>query len=64
VPLGSLTALIYIISCNIKVCHGISFACPVMCAKFKKSYWKIPRDFAHYENEFDFGCERSLAETL
>lgn len=61
-PLGSFTLLVYVSSVLFKVCHAVSFACPVIAASFKKRVKGIPRDFDTYAQrndglgEFDFDC--------
>ena len=59
VPLDSLPIVIYSLSCLLKTCHAIGFAMPVTTTKLKKKYWGIPRQFHHYEGEFDFQVDAS-----
>jgi len=57
IPLGSLVCIIYIFSFLIKFIYACFFLCPLITTKFKKIYWRIPRDFTHYSNTFDFTCD-------
>ena len=54
IPLGSLVCLIYTLSCLIKACHGMFFACPGLTTAIKKKWWRIPSSLEHYNGEFDF----------
>ena len=58
--LGTLCCLIYILSGCLKTCHAIGFICPIITTRIKKCCLKIPRDFGHYQNEFNFECDESF----
>ena len=55
-PFGALCCLMYSMSCMVKSCHAVSFACPGITTKFKKCWHGHPSQFGHYEGEFDFEC--------
>jgi len=57
IPLGSLVCIIYILSFLVKFIYACFFLCPLITTKFKKTYFRIPRDFSHYSNTFDFTCD-------
>jgi hypothetical protein len=64
IPLGSLICILYISSFMVKFIYACFFLCPLITTKFKKIYWRIPRDFAQYSNSFDFNCDDEKTETV
>jgi hypothetical protein len=55
-----MVCLIYIFSCVYKSLYSAGYACPLCQTKLKKLYWRIPNDFKHYNNQFDFNCDENI----
>ena len=55
--------LIYFFSCVYKLLYSSGYACPLCQTKLKKLYWRIPNDFKHYNNQFDFTCDDTIEMT-
>ena len=54
---GSMTLGYIALSQLYKIVHLITLLiCPMCVVAVKKNHHKIPRDFSHYETEFNFDC--------
>ena len=56
---GTLCCVIYILCSALKTCHAVGFICPLITTKIKKNCLRIPTNFGHYQDEFDFECDES-----